>query len=270
MTMSDLLKARYAAKAPQGEEANPVLEVLLAHKSVRAYEDRPVSDETLATIIAAAQSASTSSGLQTWSVISTRDPEKKAALAELCGNQFHVRDCAVFTVWLADLHRLCEVSRRQEMSAEGAEYLELFLVACIDAALAAQNAAVAAESMGLGLVYIGGMRNSPREVARILDLPPRTFAVFGMCLGHPKPDIGTEIKPRLPQSLVWHEESYDPAIPSEQVEDYDKIMRDFYIRQQMKGRDWSRHSARRVAGPESLAGRDALLTHLKAMGFPMK
>jgi hypothetical protein len=202
--------------------------------------------------------------------VTLRGIENKDRLAALCGNQRHIRSCDVFMVWVADLWRIRKVAQRKGIDEAGTDYLELYLLACIDAALAAQNAAVAAEALGLGIVYLGAIRNNPREVSALLELPAKTFAVFGMCLGHPDPATGTEIRPRIPQSMVWHRDRYAPALDEASVDRYDAVMGDFYARQRMKGLEWSEHSARRIAGPKSLNGHDDLRLHLAALGFPLK
>jgi nitroreductase len=69
----------------------------------------------------------------------------------------------------------------------------MFLMAAIDTALAAQNAVVAAESLGLGTVYIGALRNQPERVAQVLGLPHKSFAVFGLCVGHADPEQPTGV-----------------------------------------------------------------------------
>lgn len=122
-------------------------------------------------LIAAAQSASTSSNLQTWSVVAVEDQQRKEELSKLAGNQAHIKQVPLFLVWLADLARLSSIADSRGISHDALEYLEMFVTATIDASLAAQNAAVAAESLGLGTVYIGGIRNHPQEVAEILNLP---------------------------------------------------------------------------------------------------
>ncbi|MEF2985466.1 nitroreductase family protein, partial [Pseudomonas aeruginosa] len=94
-----------------------------------------------------------SSNLQTWSVVAVQDPDRKARLAELAGNQGHIREAPLFLVWVADLARTRAVATAAGSPAEGLDYLESLLVAVIDAALAAQNAVVALESLGLGAVY---------------------------------------------------------------------------------------------------------------------
>ena len=129
------LIARYGADAAPAEaDLTPLIEQLLAHRSVRAYLPDPVSDAQLAAIIAAAQSAASSSNLNVWSVVAVRDAGKRARLAELAGNQAHVRDAPLQLVWLADLARLRAMASAAERPADGLDYLEMFLVGAIDAA----------------------------------------------------------------------------------------------------------------------------------------
>ncbi len=264
-----LLAERYGDTAtPQTVAALP--DALLSHRSVRAFVDRPLPDGTIEALVAAAQSASTSSNLQTWSVVAVEDQDRRNALAECAAGQAHIRVAPLQMVWLADLRRLRDSAARHGITAEGTDYLELFLVAAIDAAIAAQNAALAAEALGLGIVYIGAMRNKPLEVAKILNLPERTFAVFGMCVGYPDPEKPATMKPRLRQSAVLHRETYDLDAAAPAVAAYDKESARFYKGQNMERNAWSLHVGRRVAGPASLSGRHTLRETLNAMGFPLK
>ncbi|MEJ1976336.1 MAG: nitroreductase family protein [Acetobacteraceae bacterium] len=157
-----------------------MLDRLLAHRSVRAYRTDPLPPGTTEILVAAAQSAASSSNLQLWSVVAVEDPARKARLAAVAAGQKHITQAPLFLVWLADLSR---AQRLADVPLDGLDYLETFMVGVVDAALAAQNATVAAESLGLGTVYIGALRNNPEAVAAELGLPPRAFAVFGMCVG---------------------------------------------------------------------------------------
>ena len=158
-----------------------------------------------------------------------------------------------------------------ERPAEGLDYLEMFLTGVIDAALAAQNGAAAAESLGLGMVYIGGMRNRPEEVAELLGLPPGVFAVFGMCVGRPDPARPADIKPRPPQAVVLHHERYALEAQDAGIAAYDRAMERFYAEQKMNVHGtWSVHSSKRIAGPETLSGRHRLVEALNALGFALK
>jgi nitroreductase len=110
----------------------------------------------------------------------------------------------------------------QGAATDGIDYLESYTVGAVDTALAAQNAANAFEALGLGIVYIGGMRNHPEQVAAELGLPQDSFVVFGMCVGHPDPARPAEVKPRLAQPAVLHHERYDAAGEAAAVAHYDR------------------------------------------------
>lgn len=267
-----LLKARYGAAAPMPQVTeNPTITTLLRHRSVRSYTAAAVSDDVLDVMLAAAQSASTSSNLQCWSVVAVRDPERKRRLAALAGNQRHVRECPLLLIWLADLQRLDATGERLQLRRDALEYMEMLMIGVIDATLAAQNAAIAAEAQGLGIVYIGGMRDRPEEVAVELDLPPRTAAVFGMCVGYPDPGRPAAIKPRLPGAAVLHRERYDTEANIGPVDEYLHIANAFYLEQQMKTNgNWAEHSLHRVRGPEAMRGRELLASALRARGFPSR
>lgn len=267
--MTPSLFQRYGdADAPAAALTSPAIELMLDHRSVRAYKPDPLPEGALEGIIAAAQSAATSSNLQTWSVIAVTDPAVKAELAALAGGQKHIEECPVFLLFLADLARLNRIAAREGLPAAGNDTFELFLVAAIDAALAAQNATLAAESLGLSTVYIGAMRNKPEAVAQLVGLPPATAVVFGLCLGHAVEGKGGSIKPRLPQDAVLHRERYELERQDVAIERYNDTMAAFNQRDNPAVKTtWTVHSARRVAGPESLSGRHVLLQVLRRMGF---
>lgn len=273
--LSDLLVRRYGTEAPelplQGFSENAVLPTLLAHKSVRHYKPDALPPGTLEMLGAAAQSAASSSNLQVWSVVAVSDPTRKAEASKLCGDQDSIRQAPLFLVFCADLARLTAVSEHEDIPGAALDYTEMFVTAVIDASLAAQNATVAAEGMGLGICYIGGARNHPQELAALLNLPPRVIALFGLAVGWPADGDTAEIKPRLPQSGIIFHETYGEAERDNAVSEYNQTMRDFYARQKMDvSGDWSEHSAKRVAGPEALSGRDVLRQVLEERGFGMK
>ncbi len=273
--LSPLLAQRYGPNAPDAPTAsfadNPILPTLLAHKSVRHYKPNPLPPGTLEILGAAAQSAASSSNLQAWSIVAVQDPARKAEAATLCGDQDFIRQAPLFLVFCADLARLTAASEREELPGAALDYTEMFLTAAIDTALAAQNAAVAAEGLGLGICYVGSARNHPRELAALLDLPRRVIALFGMAVGWPAEDDTTTVKPRLPQPGLIHHETYDAGARDEAVTAYNETMRGFYEAQKMNvPGNWSRHSAKRVAGPASLMGREILREILEERGFGMK
>jgi nitroreductase len=272
LTAAASLQRRYGSSESQPDIPwNETVATLLQHRSVRAYQTAALPQGTLEALVAAAQSAPTSSNLQTWSVVAVEDQERKARLAQLAGNQAHIRVAPLFLVWLADLARLARVAEERELPHAALDYTEMFLLAAIDAALAAQNAVVAAESLGLGTVYIGAIRNKPLEVAAELRLPPRVFPVFGLCVGWPDEAKPAAVKPRLPQEAVLFRETYPSDAAGDGVEHYNTTMARFYAEQQMPVEgDWAEHSAKRVAGPQSLSGRDVLRAALERLGFALR
>jgi len=259
------------ADSPRPAIWNDTLDLLLAHRSHRNYLDRPLPQGALETIVAAAQSASTSSNLQVWSVVAVEDAERKNRLADLAGGQQHIRDCKLLLVWLCDLARLELLGKEKGRDGAALPYLEIFMTGVVDAALAAQNAVVALESLGLGCCYIGAMRNKPEEVAKELNLPPNIFAVFGMTIGVPDPAANAGVKPRLGQGAVLHREQYhwDDA-QREAIETLDVVFKDFQREQNLPEQGWIRQVLSRVRGPDAMSGRDRLRDALKALGFELR
>jgi hypothetical protein len=204
-------------------------------------------------------------------VVAVEDQERKDRLSQLAGGQAHIRQAPLFLVWLADLARASHTADRHGLPHDGLNYLELFLTAAIDATLAAQNAVVAAESLDLGTVYIGGIRNNPEAVAAELGLPKQVFAVFGLCVGYPDPAQAIAVKPRLPQSAVLHREAYSLEAQEPAIDRYNEVMATFYTEQQMQVQgDWTHHSSDRVANAAALRSRAHLKDILNNLGFELR
>lgn len=266
-----LLEARYgAAEAPAGILLNDTVAALLSHRTVRAFSDRPLPEGLIETLVAAAQSAPSSSNLQTFSVVAVENPATKARLAEVAGGQKHVVEAPLVLVWLADLSRLEEIGRRAGAPTDALSFLETLFVGIIDAALAAQNALVALESLGLGGVYLGALRNKPDMVAELLGLPPNVVGVFGLAIGYPDPQRPADVKPRIAQRLVLHRERYDASLPQAALDHYEDALKAFQRGQNLPEVGWASAALARVRGAESLSGRDRIPEVLKALGFGLR
>ena len=137
------------------------------------------------------------------------------------------------------------------------------LAATVDVALAAQNVLLAAESIGLGGVYIGGIRNNPQLLADLLQLPDQVYPVFGMCLGWPT--IDPEVKPRFPVATILHQEKYQIESVEADVAAYDQQMKEYYASRDSNSRlsNWSTQTARAV----QLKKREHMLGFLQQRGF---
>jgi nitroreductase len=249
---------------------NETLDVLIRHRSVRAFLPDAVPPGTIELLVAAAQSAASSSNLQPWSVIAVEDPDRKARLAALAGDQKHIAEAPLFLLWLVDLHRLESLGKARGTPTDGLDYLETLLLGSVDTAMAAQNAVIALESLGFGAVYAGGIRNKPAEVARELGLPPHVFALVGLSVGYPDPAAPASVKPRLPQGTVLFREQYPHALDDDAVGAYDARLRTFQREQGMAERDWSEQATQRVRGVEALSGRHLLRDILHGLGFGLK
>lgn len=270
-SQKEALLRRYGASGlPAMGPWNDVIACLLDHRSVRGYRPDAVPPGTLETMVAAAQSAATSSNMQWTSVIAITDPAKKKVLAEIAGNQKHIEQCPLYLCWVADMTRNALISTEQKVEFETMPWLETFMVACIDVALAAQNAVVAAESIGLGTVYIGAMRNDPERVANLLGLPKQSFVVFGLCVGYAADQAEGEVKPRLPQSIVVHRETYDGRDTDAERKAYDGEMAQFAARQEMQASTWTQRVLNRLGPIKSMNGRERMRQALKTLGFEIR
>jgi FMN reductase (NADPH) len=208
---------------------NDVIATILNHRSIRHFEDKQLTDEQIKTIVTCAQAAATSSYIQAYSIIGIKDQTTKKKLAELVGNQPYVENNGHFFVFCADLYRHMLIGEKEGKNVlPSIESTEKFMVALIDAALAAQNAVIAAESMGLGICYIGGIRNNLDEVQKLLKTPERVIPLFGIAIGYPAKI--TDQKPRLPFEHIYHEEVYsqDTDIYLEQLQSYDELISNYY------------------------------------------
>jgi FMN reductase [NAD(P)H] len=255
---------------------NETIEILTAHESVRAFQSKDLPANMLQAITVAARSAPTSSNLQAYSMIVVEDEQRKARLASLSGNQAFIKEAPVFLVFCADIYRLKYVTEAQGYTFLS-NTLEMFLLSSMDATLALQNALVAAESLGLGCVPVGSIRNNPDAVAEELGLPEGVFAVSGLSIGYEKASVRRGIKPRLPEQVTVHKEKYTTENLDELLEQYDETM---ISRKTYDGRrvslagepekhgvdyGWREHTARRCTRPETIAASASLRENLKSI-----
>jgi len=243
----------------------PVIELLKQHRSIRKFTDQPVSQEVINELVVAGQAAATSSFIQACTVVQVTDSSKRAKLAEWAGPQAYVADAPQFLVFCADMKRhqlVCDMHDAPMASG----FTEQFLTASLDCGLFAQNLVVAAESLGLGTVYIGGLRNRIADVADLLNLPEMVYPVFGLCLGYP--DQNPECKPRLPLSVVLKQDSYDDSQDAETIAGYDETVRAYYASRTggTKDMSWSEQ----ISGMLSKEARPHMLPFLQQRGFLKK
>jgi hypothetical protein len=159
--------------------------------------------------------------------------------------------------------------------------LDSFLMAAMDTAIAAQSAALAAESLGYGICMIGGVRNDAQKIIDIMDLPEKVFPLTGLCVGIPA--NLNPVKPRLPLKGVYFDGIYDPKAVEEAIEEYDRVMLESGIYkdreipldevERIPGSEvqahygWIEHSARRISSKNPERARAGLRSVLERAGF---
>ncbi|WP_238885016.1 oxygen-insensitive NADPH nitroreductase [Clostridium sp. YIM B02551] len=244
---------------------NDIVNLLKSHRSVRKFKTIPIEEDKIKEIIECAQCVSTSSYIQAYTIIRINNMDKRRSISNLSGNQKYIEECPLFLVFCADLNRLktaCEMNNK--VFVEG--YVETFILSTVDVTLAAQNALIAAESMGLGGVYIGGIRNNPDKISDLLKLPTNVYPVFGMCLGYPDED--TENKLRLPMEVVFKTDEYTCDADVEKLKDYDEQIKNYYIKRTNGQREdtWTNQIGSLMSNPQ----RPHMKGFLKKQGFKMK
>lgn len=245
------------------------IQVLQNRVSVRSYTDEPVSEATVDAVLKAAFRAPTSSNIQAYSVVAVRDPDVRAELAPVTGNQRHVLEAPVFLAFCADLTRIEAALTRNGHDLDDNNF-EMGLVATVDAALVGMSAYLAADSLGLKGVMIGAVRNDALATARILGLPRRVYCVFGMCLGWPD-DVPPQ-KPRMDFARMVHHDQYgrlgDDRETDTALADYDAALAAHYadLGKPTTPDSWTHDVDKKFhARP-----RDELRQQLAALGFDFK
>lgn len=236
---------------------NSTLETILSHRSIRKFTQQPIDKPVLDVILQAGVAASSSSLLQVVSIIRVTEQAKRDSLVKLSGNQPYVAQAAEFLVFCIDYQRHTALNANVQT-----DYTELGLIGAIDAGIMAQNCLVAAESLGLGGVYIGGLRNSAEQVDALLGLPRHCAVLFGMCLGHP--DQQPEVKPRLPLDVIIHENEYH-QLDRHAVNEYDNVMISYYANRSTnhKAGSWSSQVTQKLEGES----RPHMLSYLNSKGL---
>jgi nitroreductase len=238
-----------------------LIEQMMDHQSIRKFTSQAVPQEVINTCITAGQAAASSSFVQVTSVIQVNSQEDRAALAEAAGGQAYVESAATFLVFCADFQRNQQICLNQQQQMPTG-FTEQTLIASVDTALFAQNVLLAAQSLGLGGVFIGGLRNQPETVTALLNLPQQVFPIFGLCLGYPDQNPGQ--KPRLPLSMVLHQDHYSNDGLAK-LAGYDEQISDYY-QQRSQGKlslTFSQHIIKTVVKE----ARPHMLPYLHSQGF---
>lgn len=199
--------------------------ILINHSSTRSYLDQPVPPEVLERIVAAGWRSPTSSNGQHISLIVVQDPEPRARISDIAGGQPWIAKAPVFIVVVIDYHKTALAAARAGVEQIQLSCIDATMVGALDAGITLGRLMAAAQSEGLGIVPIGGIRNDPQAMIDLLQLPAQTFPVVGMALGYPA-QVAT-LKPRLPLPTFRHDERYQSAAVAEGIPGYDRTLLDY-------------------------------------------
>lgn len=220
---------------------NETLNLLKNHSSVRNFKSRAIPEEQVNEIFKAANQTSSFSLLQAVSIIRVTDTSVRKKIMKLSGNQNYIEEASEFWIFCSDFNRNHKIAPNVDLT-----YVEFLQIGAVDVGLMAQNTLTAAESLGLGGVFIGGIRLNIEEVTALLDLPEYVVPLMGVCIGYPATEK-PQLKPRLPQNIVMHNNKYND-FNMEAIEEYDKQMKKYYENRPVvapftvkKVKGWSEH-----------------------------
>jgi nitroreductase len=171
---------------------NATIALMDARCSTRTYAPTPIRDEEKRTILHTAMRAPTAGNMMLYSIVEIEDQALKDRLAETCDHQPFIARAPWALLFVADLQKWVDlfaavsVDRLEGVRQDVTPGLGWLILACCDALIAAQNAVVAAESLGIGSCYIGDILELGETHAELLDLPRYTFPVTMLCFGRPR------------------------------------------------------------------------------------
>ena len=187
---------------------NEVIRQLHGRKSVRVYEDRPIGEAEKKAILEAAIQAPSAGNMALYTILDITDAEMKKALSVSCDNQPFIATAPMVLIFCADYRRWYDVFCRYEEEVRQPDLGDLFLAEA-DAIIAAQNAVVAAESLGIGSCYIGDITENFEYHQKLLNLPKYVVPAAMLCFGYPTEQQANREKPaRFAVEDMVHENGY--------------------------------------------------------------
>jgi len=187
---------------------NNTINELIKRKSTRAFSSKEITPETKEVLLNAIVNAPSAGNMQLYSIIDIDTPELKEKFAELCDHQAFIKDCKWALIFLADYHKWQNAFKNEGFNPRNIQEGDL-LLSMEDAIIAAQNAVVAAESLGIGSCYIGDIMENAEEVIRILKLPKHVYPCCMLVFGYPHELIENVKKPeRVNNKYVYFKNEY--------------------------------------------------------------
>lgn len=239
----------------------------LNHRSIRAFKPQTLSQEQLTTLYEVARHTSTSNYWQEFSILHITDKQKRVAIRQV-GKQPYIGKNGDLLIFLVDIYRNQQIRRNHGKDDGRLHTADVFQQAVEDTTLAVQNTLIAAESMGLGGVILGSIKNDPIKLIKILDLPKMTFPLLGLQLGIPDQD--PQLKPRLPLDKMTFENHYPRDFQVSDLQDYDHQVTQYYdLREANRRSDSFTHQICGSKLDQYSTKRDELVTALHQQGLAL-
>lgn len=214
-------------QAPSAPLSNPTLDVILGHRSIRSFTDEPVSEDAITTILEAVRQAATWAFYQHRTIIRVTDPAVRAEIGKSAVQPYVGDTKGELFILVVDLYRNAQIRREAGVDTSWLQTTAAFLTGVEDTLLAGQNLVTAAESLGLGTVWLGSIGREVRRVIQALQLPELTYPLVGVLVGHPAQE--PQYKPRLPLAVMTGENAY-PRVNNmtEALAEYDEVVHTYY------------------------------------------
>lgn len=200
-------------------------DLIANHRSIRAFQDRTLSSEELETLYQMASHTSSSMFMQQFSILHVTDEKKRAAIREISGQQYVGANGDLF-IFLVDLYRNQQIRQQLGQDDGRLHTTDIFFQAVEDTVLALQNFVTGAESMGLGAVILGSIKDDPEKLVEVLNLPKMTMPMLGVQVGQPNQE--PQLKPRLPLDRIAFENGYPQDFQVADLADYDQVVQTYY------------------------------------------
>jgi nitroreductase len=187
---------------------NETIRQLSERKSVRVFEDREIGRAEKDAILNAACQAPTAGNQQLYTILDITDRELKEKLVKTCDDQPFIAQAKMVLIFCADCRKWYRAFQAAgcEPRDPGAGDL---LLAVSDANIAAQNAVVAAQSLGIGSCYIGDVMENCEAQRELLGLPKYVFPAAMLVFGYPTEQQRNRKKPpRAALHHIVHENGY--------------------------------------------------------------
>jgi len=196
---------------------NEMLNILNERRSIRAYSSQKLTEEDINTIIHSAMRAPTAGNMMFYSIIQVKDQEMKEKLVKTCDNQPMIAKAPLVLLFLADVQRWWDYFKISDINDQcDKENIEFqrpqesdLLLACCDALIAAQNAVIGAETLGIGSCYVGDIMENFEIHREMFNLPRWVFPITLICFGYPKGDKKKiPLTTRFPEKYIHFENHY--------------------------------------------------------------